>query len=205
VESRKIVPPAEAAPRVVPLELQSTAELLSRARNGEAGALDVLFGRCVPALRRWARGRLPAAARGLLETEDLVQETVVSVLKRLPEFESRHQGALQAYLRQTALNRIRDVARSVSRRPAEVGLGDRHEAPGASPLEVAIGREALDKYEAALQRLSPKDREAVIARLEFQMTYDEIATAVGKPTANAARIAVVRALYRLTKSMRHGA
>jgi DNA-directed RNA polymerase specialized sigma24 family protein len=47
-------------------------------------------------------------------------------------------------------------------------------------------------------------REAVIARLEMQNSYEEIARALGRPTANAARSLVVRALYKLYEEMGHG-
>ena len=187
-----------------PLDMLSTRQLLEHVRSGNLEAREILFTRCVPALRRWARGRLPTGARGLLQTEDIVQEAVFSVLKHLDTFEARHQGALQAYLRETALNRIRDAARQVAKRPMAVELEDQHTAAGRSPLEQAIDNDALGKYEAALARLSPVYREAVIARLEMQNSYEEIARALGRPTANAARSLVVRALYKLYEEMGHG-
>ena len=45
--------------------------------------------------------------------------------------------------------------------------------------------------------LRPIDREAIIARVELGFTYEEVAAALGKPSANAARMAVERALVRL--------
>jgi RNA polymerase sigma-70 factor (ECF subfamily) len=177
--------------------LDSTQELLVRVRQGDREALERLIARCLPALRRWARGRLPSAARGMLDTQDLVQETILSSLRHLDHFESRHEGALQAYLRQAVLNRIRDEARRFSRRPAATELTDSHPSKAASPLDIAIGRQGVERYEAALQRLRPADREAIIGRLELQHDYQELATILGKPNANAARVAVTRALARL--------
>jgi hypothetical protein len=55
-----------------------------------------------------------------------------------------------------------------------------------------------------LRRLKAADREAVIGRLELQMNYDELAAATGRPTANAARVAAIRAVQRLIEEMRHG-
>ena len=60
----------------------------------------------------------------------------------------------------------------------------------------------MRRYEAALARLRPDDREAIVARLELQYSYDELAVALGKPTANAARVAVLRAMSRLADQMR---
>jgi RNA polymerase sigma-70 factor (ECF subfamily) len=179
----------------------STVELLARARAGDRSAVDAIFARCIPALRRWARGRLPAAARGALETQDIVQDTVVKALEHLDHFESRHEGALQAYLRQAILNRIRDEARRVARRPLAAELDTGLQAEEASPLDIAIGRQGVERYEAALQRLRPTDREAIVGRLELQYDYQELAAVLGKPNANAARVAVTRALERLIDEM----
>lgn len=187
-----------------PLDLQSTLTLLSLAKSGSSDALDALFRRSLPGLRRWARGRIPAAARDLVDTEDIVQETVTSVLRNLGHFESRHQGALQAYLRQSVLNRIAGEARRVHRHPPGVELLDVHVAQGRSPLEEAIGTESLDRYDRALSRLPSQYREAIVARIEFQCSYQDVAIALGRPNANSARSLVVRALYRLHQELGRG-
>ena len=184
-----------------PRSLDSTLELLNRAKLGDQDALEILLARSLPPLRRWARGRLPVAARGALDTQDLVQDTILHSLGRLDHFESRHEGALQAYLRQAVLNRIRDEIRRLARRPAPAELRDSQPAEQASPLDVAIGRQGVERYEAALQQLRPAEREAIIGRLELQHGYQELAVILGKPNANAARLAVTRALARLVERM----
>jgi RNA polymerase sigma-70 factor, ECF subfamily len=194
-----MIPPAD--PPAAPDPLDTTLELLARVRQGDREALDRLFARCLPPLRKWARGRLPAAARGALDTQDLVQETVLHSLRLLDDFESRHEGALQAYLRQAVLNRIRDEARRFVRRPTPAALSESLPAETASPLDIAIGRQGVERYEAALQRLRPADREAIIGRLELQHDYRELAGLLGKPNANAARVAVTRALARLMEQL----
>jgi RNA polymerase sigma-70 factor (ECF subfamily) len=156
----------------------------------------------LPRLQRWAHGRLPSRARGSLDTHDLVQETLTHVIQRIHAFEPRHEGALQAYLRQAVMNRIRDEIRRAERRPtAPLESGER--APDPSPLEEAIGRQALERYEAALQRIKPEDREAIIARIELGYGYPEVAEALGKPSVAAAYMAVSRALVSLAKEMQH--
>ncbi len=74
---------------------------------------------------------------------------------------------------------------------------------GPSPLEQAIGRQALERYEQALARLRPEEREAIIARVELGLSYEEMAEALQKPTADAARKAAQRALLRLAAEMKH--
>jgi RNA polymerase sigma-70 factor (ECF subfamily) len=179
----------------------STLALVERVKAGDRAALEELFERSLPALRRWTSGRLPAWSRDLMDTDDLVQETVVRALGRIGEFEARHAGALQAYLRQAVANRIRDEIRRHGRRPQKAPLGDDRPAAGGSPLEAAIGREAVERYERALARLRPEEREAIIVKVEMDCTYEEAAAALGKPSADAARMAVSRALVALAREM----
>ena len=74
--------------------LENTVALLARVKNGEEDAVSQLLARSLPPLRRWARGRLPPWARGLAETQDLVQDAILKTLPRLATFEVRHPGAL---------------------------------------------------------------------------------------------------------------
>src|ERR1041384_323518 len=134
-------PATRRAERTAPMDdarVDSTLDLVERAKTGDADALNRLFTRFLPALRRWASGRLPRWTRDLMDTDDLVQETVVRAVKRIDRFESRHEGALQAYLRQAVVNRIRDEVRRARRSPAPDLLDDNAADPGASPLEEAI-------------------------------------------------------------------
>jgi len=183
--------------------LDSTVELVERVRRGDKEALDRLLARHVAPLRRWVSGRLPRWARDLADTDDLVQDTLLRTFTKIKDFEVRGAGALQAYLRQAVLNRVRDELRRKGRAPERTD-GDELELEAAegSPLEEAIGREAVERYQAALARLRPSDREVVIGRLEMDYTYAELAEALGKPSAEAARKASRRALLRLAEVMK---
>ena len=186
-------------------DLDSTLKLIDRARTGDQDALERLFARHLKPLQRFARGRLPQWARDLADTDDLVQETLLQTFKRMDGFDNRGAGALNAYLRQAVMNRIRDELRRKGRRPQRDDLDDGLEGhPAESPLEQAIGREMVERYEAALARLRPEEREAIVARVELGFTYAELAEALGKPTAEAARKTAERALVRLAEEMKHG-
>lgn len=180
--------------------LDSTLDLLARARAGDGEALDVLFGRYLPRLRRWARGRLPRWARDLADTDDLVQETLLRSFRQMQHFEPRSELALQAYLRQAIINRIREEIRR--RRAPTDPLDSQHPNDGPSPLETAIGQQQVEQYDRALSRLREEDREAVIGRLELGLTYEELAEALGKATPDAARKAAKRALLKLAEELR---
>ena len=76
------------------------------------------------------------------------------------------------------------------------------DATSTSPLDEAVGHEAVERYERALERLKPEDREAVIAKVELDGSYAELARVLGKPSADAARMAVGRAVLRLAEEMK---
>ena len=180
-----------------------TLELLELYRGGNSVARDQLIERCLPPLRRWARGRLPQWARSAADTQDLVQDAVMKALPRLHAFEVRRPGALQSYLREAVKNRIYDEVRKVSARPGAADLPDEIADDAPSPLEQAIGRQGFERYQNALKSLTPLDREAIVARVELQYSYEEVAAAIGKSNANAARMAVTRAIVRLVAAMQH--
>ena len=208
------IPPrgAAAGPRVGPgveaagadsfLSDEPTLELVVRAQGGDRGAVEALLQRCLPSVKRWAHGRLPAIARGSLDTEDLVQESAMHVLRRLDAFEPRHVGAMQAYLRQSVINRIRDEVRRIGRQPPPVELPEELPGDRTSPLELAIQSEAYDRYRRALTTLTPRERELIVARIEIQWSLGEIAQRFGMRTLDGARMAVTRAVKRLTKNLR---
>lgn len=196
-------PPGNGAspPQGEPAPRQSSLTLLERARAGDRAALDALIARYLPRMQRWASGRLPLWARDLADTQDLVQESVLQVFRKLDTFEVRGEGALHAYLRQAILNRIREELRRANRRPPRSDLDSQAPDDGQSPLDQAIGQEAVERYERALATLRGEDREAIVARIELGYTNHEIAELLGKPSANAARMAVERAIVRLAKAM----
>ena len=146
---------------------------------------------------------MPQWARGGLDTDDLVQETVVQTLKRIDVFEYRADSALQAYLRQAIMNRIRNEIRRERRHPSGQLLDSNAEGGELSPLEELIGKEALEAYDAAMEQLEPAEQEAIIGRIELNLSYKELAQALGRPSPDAARMAVGRALVKLARLMNH--
>jgi RNA polymerase sigma factor (sigma-70 family) len=180
----------------------SSVDLLRKAQSGDRLALERLLARYLPRLRQWASGRLPARARAIVDTGDLVQETVIAACRHLGTLDIRHDGALQAYLRQAIKNRIIDAYRRSSRRPAHTALPEDVAADGVSPLDAAIGEEMRRQYEAGLTSLNDDDREAIVLRVELGCDYADIAARLKKPSADAARMAVTRALAHLAREMR---
>ena len=175
----------------------ATAILIARARVGDVDAREELFARFLPVLRQWAHRRLPFNARDLNETADLVQITLLRALNHLDRFESRGEGAFLAYLRAILLNVIRQEIRRSQRRGVHESLHETLASPYASVIERSIGVEQLERYQRALESLPEEKQHAVLLRLEFGYSYAQIAEALDKPSADAARMTVVRALEEL--------
>lgn len=183
-------------------KLETTADLLGLIRGGDKAARDRLLARIYKPLLRFAHGRLPARARDLTDTEDLVQVAMLRALDHIEAFDSRREGAFLAYLRSILMNLIRDEARRVKRRPEQEELPEDLAAAGATPLDEAVGREAMERYDAALERLTEEQREAVVLRVEMGYTYAQIADAMNLASTDSARMMVTRAIVRMSKLMR---
>jgi RNA polymerase sigma-70 factor (ECF subfamily) len=182
-------------------DLLLTQELLQRAKRGDAAALSALMDRYLPRLQRWASGRLPTYARSLLDTSDIVQETLLRTFEGLDAVEVRGPGGFQAYVRQAVLNRIRDQIRWAKRRPGPGEMPDDLVDRAPSPLELAIGADVLDRYEKAMQTLAEEERQLLHLKIELDFDYAEIASMTGRPSRDAVRMAVRRALERLAEAM----
>jgi len=182
----------------------SSVDLLMKAQAGDGDALDQLLARYLPRLRRWASGRLPSSARTMMDTGDLVQDAVISALRHLSTLEVRTDGAFLVYLRKSVNNRIIDAYRRAGRRPERLELSEDAPANGTSPFDAVVGAEAVDRYDAALSRLTEDERRAIVLRVELGYDYSELAVELGKPSVDAARMAVTRAIARLAREMRNG-
>jgi RNA polymerase sigma-70 factor (ECF subfamily) len=178
-----------------------TLSLINRAQAGDDAALEALCVRFQPRLYRWATGRLPARARGLLDTADIVQETLVKAIRRIDGLEPRGPAAFPTYLRAAILNRIRDELRRAAVRPDFDPLHESTEDSSPSPLEQTIGLDEAAQYEQGLAMLKEDDQAAIFMRLELGMDFEELADALDKPSPDAARMAVNRAVVRLTRTI----
>ena len=175
----------------------STKTLLDRGRGGDSLALDRVFGRIIARLRRWAHGRLSKGARSVTDTADVVQDAAMGVWRTLDTIEIHRPGDLEAYVRQSVQNKIRDAARRLGRTPELVELQSDVQNEAVSPFEEAASREFFDRYAAALATLDPAEREIIVARFEMGYSYEQIAEILGKPSAAAARMNVNRIVARM--------
>jgi RNA polymerase sigma-70 factor, ECF subfamily len=176
---------------------ETTVELLVKAQAGDRVALEAILQRSLPPVRRWAHGRLPSSMRGEFDTDDLVQQAAAKALARLDHFRPQHVGAMQAYLRSSIINLIRDIVRQTRRTPIIEDLPPEMPSPDHDTDEWAIAQETYERYREALARLKPRERDHVVARIEGQWSYREIAERFGHSVEDSARVATARALAKL--------
>jgi RNA polymerase sigma factor (sigma-70 family) len=179
----------------------SSFQLLARAKRGDQLAIELLCSRYLKRLETWAHGRLPPWARSYLDTEDIAQETLVQVIRRLDQFEPKHEGAFQGYVFRTMINRVLDEMRRANRKPPASPLDSQHLSDSPSPFELAVEQQLRARYESALLRLSDSDRDAIVARIELELSWSEVMLALEKPSTAAAQMAVSRALVKLAREM----
>ena len=178
----------------------TSRRLLYAAQHGDSRAVGELFARYWPRLRRWAHGRLPRWVRTNADTTDLVQEAFVGALRNLDAFEPRSAHALAAYLRTAVRNRIRDEHRRIARRGPVAMAGDELAAVDGSPLESLLQAERMRRYRAALETLSERDRELLVAHVELAYSHAQLGLMTGR-SPNAARMALQRAVERLAAAL----
>lgn len=147
---------------------ETTTHLLQRAAEGDERAIEQICERYLPRMQRWAHGRVPQSVRPFLDTQDVVQETILRTVRHLGNLRAREGLAFQAYVRNALDNRIRDLVRRAGRLPETTDAdGAMIEDSAPTPLETLVGQEALASYSSALEHLEASDRELVIARVEM--------------------------------------
>ena len=137
-----------------------------------------------------------------LDSDDLVQATLTETLARVQVFEPRRDHGLHLYLREALRNQIRDELRRLYRDPEcaeELPESVPDDAP--SPYENTVSDERRERYERALAELPEAERAMVVSRVEFGLSWHDIAALSGKPSADAARMAVSRALVQVARAM----
>jgi DNA-directed RNA polymerase specialized sigma24 family protein len=138
--------------------------------------------RQVASLTRWTQLRMPASSSHAANRDQL-ERHVAQTLEKLRQADPGKRTP-HATVREALSSWIRDVS-----------------VASGSPLESAVGPEALGRYERALQKLDPAEREALLARIELAFTYRAVALSLGSQTAEAARQAVRHAIVHLALLM----
>ncbi len=171
--------------------------LLDAFRAGKKTASDELFRLYRPLLMNWAHGRIPAMARSFLDTADVVQDTLVQALRNKKQLKAHSAGEFFCYLRQILINQIKQELRK--NKPFQVALTTQFNA--TEKLAYADDINTVMAYDAAIEQLNEKQRQAVVMRIEFGLSHQEIADLTGRKSADAARVYIARAIKQLGQLM----
>ena len=147
--------------------------------SGDVAAFGVLVTRY--------RARVVALARQMLavqspdEAEDVAQEAFVAAYDKRLSF--KRGEPFRPWLYRIAVNRCLDRLRAQSRRPAFLEITSVPEliGEGGDPLEALLTEEGEQRLSAAVFALPPKLRAVFLLRHIDDLSYDEIAAAVGVP------------------------
>lgn len=143
---------------------------------------------------------IPAHLRVLHDVDDIVMHVIERVDPRLTSFEYEREGAFLRYLRVVTRRYVISITRSKA--PATKELDHDIPSPDWNPAEETIRRDQKRAVERALRILTPLQREAVVMRLEYRFSYEEIAKELELPNANAARMLIHRAILKIADYLR---
>jgi RNA polymerase sigma factor (sigma-70 family) len=189
-----------------------TADLLFRWHAGERSALETILERDLPWLREYVRRRLGPILRRGGETQDYVQDAVISVLQYGPRFVVSDHDQFRALLGRIVTNMLRDehdwltAARRDLRREQAIPTASSVDLDCVGktverPSEAAAVAEERAWLRIAIELLQPEDRRAILLRDFQEKTFKEMADELGIQE-DTARMRYTRALPRLAAVVR---
>ncbi|HFC30405.1 MAG TPA: sigma-70 family RNA polymerase sigma factor, partial [Oceanospirillales bacterium] len=151
-------------------DYSTTAFLLKQYQQGDKTSCEELFQLYHPALMRWAHGRIPNQAKSFMETQDIVQDTMISAFKRINHIQAKRPGAFFSYLRTVFINQIKQELRK--NKPFQLSI-----TQFSNDEKMAYEKDinTIVDYDNALDKIADDEKEAIILRLEFGFNYAEIA------------------------------
>ena len=193
---------------------QDGADLLARARAGDAAALETIFARHRDRLRRMVEIRLDRRVQARIDASDVVQEAYLEVLTRLPDYLKEPHLPVFLWLRLVVGERLvklhrhhlgtqmRDAGREVSLyrgvlpAASSAALAAQLLGKHTSPTQAVLRAERILRLQEALNTLDPMDREILSLRHFEELTAAESAQVLGIEESAAAK-RYLRALKRL--------
>jgi RNA polymerase sigma-70 factor, ECF subfamily len=168
-------------------------ELIARWRAGDERAATHLVERHAPSVARYV------ASLGSRDgADELVQDTFVRAFGSLASF--RGDSSLRTWLFTIARRLVLDRRRAARRRRDADDLQDDDAVTEYDALDGLIAGEAHARMRAAIERLTPTQREVFRLRVNDGMSYKEIADVVGT-TEGAARVHYHHALRQVKETL----
>ncbi|MFY9341877.1 MAG: sigma-70 family RNA polymerase sigma factor [Planctomycetota bacterium] len=195
------------------MDSRPSKRLVADAAAGDPQALDQLFERCLPRLRRLIALQAGAALRHA-ELDDLVQEAYLEATRQFGDYTYQGPDSFFRWLATVALHRLANLQRMAAAQKRDRRLerplqgdgsslvpGGVHPADaGPGPRTVSVGAEAQVRLDRALATLSDDDREVITLARVQGLSLQEIAERIGR-TRNAVALLLSRALRKLKAAM----
>jgi RNA polymerase sigma-70 factor (ECF subfamily) len=195
--------------------VDETAQLLLRWANGDQQALADLVAADAGWVESHVRARLGNHLRQRVDTQDIVQNTLLTILRTGPRFVCSDRAHLRGLLARMVENTIRaeahhqaagkrDRRREVRADPGASGsvlILDRHAASVTDPGSAAGKAETRDWLRLALELLEPDDRNVILWREYEGLPFADVAQRLAM-TEDAARMRFARALPKLARKLK---
>jgi RNA polymerase sigma-70 factor (ECF subfamily) len=151
-------------------------DLIARARAGDTQAWGDLYREYAPAIFRFSRRALPSKE----DAEDATMEIFMKLRDKLSQYDPTR--SFTAWLYKVAANHCWDLLRR-RRARHDKDMEDVDdlplEAPEPNQLERLIEERTSEEVRKALDKLGARARMALVMRYYSDMSYDEIADALG--------------------------
>ena len=151
-------------------------DLIARARAGDTQAWGDLYREFAPAIFRFCRRAMPTRE----DAEDATMEIFMKLRDKLVQYDQSRSFA--AWLYRVAANHCWDMLRRRKARHVKdtQDIEDLPlEAPEPNQLEKLIEERTSEEVRKALDKLGARARMALVIRYYSDMSYDEIADALG--------------------------
>jgi RNA polymerase sigma-70 factor (ECF subfamily) len=177
--------------------LTEPAEAITRARAGDAEAWGLLYREYAPAIFRFCRRAMPTRE----DAEDATMEIFMKLRGKLSQYDTTR--SFTAWLYKVAANHCWDLLRRRrTRQDKETEDVDSMplEHPEPSQLEKLIEQRSGEEVRKALEKMSSRARMALVMRYYSDMSYDEIADALGVRRAFVG-VVLLRARHELRQAL----
>src|ERR1700726_245011 len=172
-------------------------EAIARARTGDADAWGVLYREYAPAIFRFCRRALPTRE----DAEDATMDVFMKLKDKLVQYDQTR--SFTAWLYKVAANHCWDVLRRrKSRQDKETDDLENVplEHPDPNQLDKLIEQRTGEEVRRGLEKLGGRARMALVMRYYSDMSYEEIADALGVRRAFVG-VVLLRARHELRQTL----
>lgn len=177
--------------------LTEPSEAIARARAGDADAWGQLYRDYAPAIFRFCRRAMPTRE----DAEDATMEIFMKLKSKLGQYDTTR--SFSAWLYKVAANHCWDILRRRKIRQdkeTEDVESVPLEHPEPSQLEKLIEQRSSEEVRKALEKMGARARMALVMRYYSDMSYDEIADALGVRRAFVG-VVLLRARHELRQAL----